>query len=96
MSLSPEERDIAWRDWLDSRPEAVRVIAEHFPPWMSLRVKSTGQKAHIYSFGEREDGTVSIQVTVLHKENPGSLHEVLLGGDGVRVFGLAPSDLEPW
>ena len=94
--MSPEEREIAWREWLKSRPEAVRVVAKRFPPWEPLRVKSTGQKAHIYSFGETPDGRVVIQVNVLHAENPGSIHEALFGGGGVRVFGLAPDDVELW
>jgi hypothetical protein len=93
--MSPDEREIAWHEWLAGRPEHVRVIAEHFPPWEPVRIKSTGQKGHIYSFGERKDGSVCLQVTVRAEENPGSLHSELLP-EGHRVFGLAPDDVELW
>ena len=93
--MTQEEREVAWKDWLLGRPDFVRVVAERFPPWVPVRIKSTGQKAHVYSFGGREDGTVSIQVDVFAEENPDSLHSVFLPG-GHRVFGLDVDDLEPY
>lgn len=93
--MTDTEREAVWREWLATRPENVRLIAEHFPPWVPVRIKSTGQKAHVYSFGEREDGSISIQVNVYADENPDSIHSLLLP-DGHQVFGLAAADLEPW
>ncbi len=72
-----------WKDWVASRPECVRKIAERFEPWSLYRLKSTGQRVTLRSF--YEDGTVS--VFVLGKFNF-LIHERC-------VFGIDPDDLEP-
>ena|SRR5688572_4629343 len=89
------EWERTWRDWLATRPDDVRAIAEHFPPWVPVRIKATGEKGHVYSFGEKEGGGICVQVNVFPDENPDSLHSILLP-EGHRAIGLAPDDLEPW
>ena len=81
--MTPEEQEAAYAIWAAIRPEHVRIVAEQFKPWLAYRIKQTGQVATILAFGESEDGTVSLRVSV----------ENFLGPDH-EVYGLAPNDLE--
>jgi hypothetical protein len=74
-------RNADWINWLRQRPPAVRSVAERFPPWLDYRVKPTGQIAHISSYSEHDDGTVSLKIDVIHPVPVG-------------VFGVPPDDLE--
>ena len=85
--------DKTWRVWLNSLPKSVHLIAEQFPPWVPLRIKRTGQKCHIHSFDELEDGSISLQVGVRPEENPDTFHSLVMP-EGHRVLGLKPTDLE--
>lgn len=76
-----EERE--WREWVASRPESVRVVAERLDPWSLYRMKSTGQRVTVHSFSE--DGTVTVDIT-------GEFNLQLFDS---QVFGIDPDDLEP-
>ncbi len=39
-----EEQVVAWREWLDGRPDYVRQVAQRFDPWTMYRLTSTGQR----------------------------------------------------
>lgn len=76
----------AWKKWLKGRPSHVRAVAERFEPWKLYRMKSTGQRVTVYSFGEGEDKTVTLTVTITGEFN--LIHFAR------NVFGIDPNDLE--
>lgn len=79
----PTEKQIKeWSEWVQSRPDNVRMIAERFTPWTLYKLKSTDQKVGIRSFNE--DGTMSIIVS-------GKYNVVMFDR---CVFGINPDDLE--
>lgn len=80
------EQIAAWNEWVASRPESVRVVAERFDPWTLYRMRSTGHRVTLYSFGEAPDGSVTLTVNVTGEFN-------LVTFDR-QVFGIAPDDLE--
>lgn len=73
----------AWRKWVDSRPPAVKALAERFDPWSLFLLKTTGQRVVVASYSE--DGTVSVNVLA-------AFNAVLFER---TVFGINPDDLEP-
>jgi hypothetical protein len=79
---TPEQEQV-WKEWVASRPDSVRAVAERFEPWSLYRMKSTGQRVTIASIFE--DGTLSVNVT-------GEFNCVMMDR---RVFGINPDDLEP-
>lgn len=79
-----EAEEIAWREWVQSRPDAVRTAAERFDPWSLYTLKSTGQRVLLRSIFE--DGTVSVVVS--ERFNGPLIMER-------KVFGIDPDDLEP-
>src|SRR5579872_7076548 len=83
---SPEQA-CAYRDWVRSRPEHVRVVAERFDPWSLYRLKETGHRVTIYSFSEGKDGRVTLTVNITGQFNAIDFDR--------RVFGINPDDLEP-
>lgn len=86
--MEPSAEQVAeWRGWVSGRPENVRAVAEKFDPWSLYRIKSTGQRVTLVSFGEQEDGDVTLTVNVTGQFN-------LIAFDR-EVFGVEPDDLEP-
>lgn len=84
----PEHGDEqAYLAWVATRPDVVRAVAERFRPWELYRLKSTGHRVYPLSFGEAEDGTVTLTVAVTGEFN-------LITFDR-QVFGIKPDDLEP-
>ena len=82
----PAEPEIkAWHDWVAERPDAVRLVAERFNPWTLYRLTTTGHRVSLYSFGETEDGGVTMTVDVLGRFNVVAFER--------RVFGIDPDDL---
>lgn len=77
----------AWNAWVAERPPNVRAVAERFEPWSLYRMKSTGQRVTVVSFGEGEDGTVTLTVNIT-----GQFNFTLFDR---QVFGIDPDDLEP-
>ena len=86
LATSTSEEERAYRNWVASRPENVRAVAERFDPWCLYRMKSTGHRVTLYSFSESEDGKITLTVDVLGDYN-------LLIFER-RVFGIDPDDLE--
>jgi hypothetical protein len=77
----------AWNAWVTERPERVRQVAERFTPWTLYRMKSTGQRVVLCSFGESTDDTpVTLTVSVTGKFNAVAFER--------NVFGIPPEDLE--
>ena len=76
-----------WNAWVRKRPPAVRTVAERFDPWSLYRMKSSGQRVTIVSFGEHEDGSVTLTVNVTGQFNFVTFDR--------SVFGVDPDDLEP-
>jgi len=77
------EQEKEWAEWVASRPDKVRAVAERFPPWELYRMKSTGQRVTVASYSE--DGTVSVNVSA-------DFNVTLFERN---VFGIDPDDLEP-
>lgn len=77
------EQEQGYLEWVASRPDVVRVIAERFDPWTLYRMKSTGSRVTLASFNE--DGTVRVDVSA---DFNFTLFER-------SVFGVDPDDLEP-
>jgi hypothetical protein len=77
------EQEALWKEFVSSRPEVVRKVAERFFPWELYRLKDTDQRVTMYSFSE--DGTMSVIVS-------GQYNFTMFDR---RVFGVDPDDLEP-
>lgn len=80
------EQEAAWKEWVAARPDNVRVVAERFDPWSLYRMKSTGHRVTLASFGEGADGAVTLRVRVT-----GHFNVVVFDRE---VFGVDPNDLE--
>jgi hypothetical protein len=83
---TPEQKT-EWNAWVASRPACVRKVAKRFDPWSLYRMKSTGHRVTLYSFGEAEDGNVTLTIVVSAEFNMLAFER--------RVFGIDPDDLEP-
>lgn len=81
------EQEAGYAAWVAARPESVRVVAERFTPWDLYRMKSTGHRVTIASFGEQQDGRVTLTVSVRAEFNAIMFER--------NVFGIDPDDLEP-
>lgn len=81
------EQERKWKKWVEGRPENVRSVAERFDPWSLYRLKSTGQRVTVYSFGEEKDGSVTLTVDIT-----GEFNYIVFDR---QVFGIDPNDLEP-
>lgn len=79
------EQERARREWVASRPEAVRDVAERFEPWSLYRLKGSGSRVTVYSFQETEPVTMTVNVS-------GQFNAVMFER---QVFGVKPEDLEP-
>jgi hypothetical protein len=76
-----------WRNWVASRPECVRKVAERFEPWSLYRLKATGQRVTVFSFWQTKENIVTLTVNVSGKFNAVALER--------QVSCIDPSDLEP-
>jgi hypothetical protein len=80
-----KELEDDWDRWVAERPPAVRMVAEKFKPWKLYRLKSSGHRVTIVSFGEHQDGaTLTVAVT-------GDFNFVI---NDRTVFGIKPDDME--
>lgn len=77
------EDEASWNEFVRTRPDVVRRIAERLKPWELYRLKTTGQRVTLYSISE--DGTVTVDIT-------GEYNATLFD---CQVFGINPDDLEP-
>jgi hypothetical protein len=89
MTDLTQEQMAQWESWLAGRPADVVELARRLPPWTLYRIKSTGQVAQIVSYGEMEDGSVTITANVWRDDIPGM--EALFAR---QVFGMNPDDFE--
>ena len=81
-----DEMKAEWAEFVASRPDVVRKVAERFNPWTLYRIGKDGHRVTLYSFGEHEDGSVTLSVNVTGEFNCVMFER--------RVFGIKPEDLE--
>lgn len=81
-----KEQLAGWKAWVAERPDNVRQVAESFEPWSLYRMKDTGQRCTLVSFGEGEDGSVTLTVNIT-----GEFNAVIFDRS---VFGVDPDSLE--
>ena len=81
-----EESRQSWAEWVASRPEKIRAVAEKLFPWKLYRMKGSGHRVTLYSIDEEESGKISLQVDVTGEFNFVAFER--------RVFGVDPDDLE--
>ena len=84
----PSEEELTeWREWLASRPQNVRDVAEKLEPWKLYRLNSSGNRVLIMSFGEPVDPAepVTVRAAVL-----GLFNRIVFERS---VFGILPSEL---
>ena len=82
-----KEEIAAWEEFVQSRPEKVRVVAEKFKPWKLYLNKPSNHRCVLYSFSENgENDPVTMTVDITGEYNL-ILHDR-------RVFGVKPEDLE--
>lgn len=82
---TPEQKT-EWNQWVAERPDNVRRVAERFNPWTLYRHKDTDQRVTLYSFGEQEDGGVTVTVDITSQFNLIMFNR--------QVFGVDPDNLE--
>lgn len=82
-----DEERAQYAAWVAERPPTVRAIAERFQPWELYRIKPNGHRVVVLSFGEAEDGSVTLTVLV-----GGHFNRVMFER---QVFGINPDELEP-
>lgn len=82
MAKIQEIDEVAWREWVASRPESVQKLCRQLPPGRLYRLKTSGHRVTLYSYAE--DGTVTVNVT-------GEYNAVTFER---QVFGIKPEDLE--
>ena len=84
--VEPTAEEIAsYQAWVAERPPAVKAVAERFKPWALYRLTTTGHRVTVRSFGEGDDGAVTLIVRV-----SGDFNVVTFERD---VFGISPDDL---
>ncbi len=82
MAKIQEIDEVAWREWVASRPESVQKLCRQLPLGRLYRLKTSGHRVTLYSYAE--DGTVTVNVT-------GEYNAVTFER---QVFGIKPEDLE--
>ncbi len=82
-----KKQEKGWKTWVQKRPPNVRAVAERFELWSLYRMAPTGSRVTIASFGEAEDGTVTLTVTISAQFNMVMFER--------NVFGVNPDDLTP-
>jgi hypothetical protein len=81
---SPTEEELAsWREWVSSRPPAVKALCEKLPPWHYYDMPKTGQIVTVEAYSE--NGTVRVNVVGDQISIPAIV--------SFDVFGVPPDDL---
>jgi hypothetical protein len=70
-----------WTDWVATRPPEIQEMCKRWPPDRLYRMRDTGQRVTLLSYGE--DGTVRVSLT-------GQYNLVTFDRE---VFGINPNDL---
>ena len=71
-----------WRAWLSGRPQVIQEMAASHPPHLLYRLKSTGQRVTLLSYGEDRKCRVLVS------------GEYNLVAHERQVFGISIDDLE--
>lgn len=102
------EQRRTWAEWLATRPEHVRIVAERFAPWTMWRHRPTGVRARVISFteirhdcGEHKRGDVALRMRVISGRfslpiafaAPCQLPD---GFEVAELTGVLQSEVEPW
>jgi len=74
-----------WEDILQDLHPRVRDTMRRYPPWASVRMRSTGEYVRLVSLDEQPDGEFTLTVVVLCRLHKAPLH---------RVFGIPLGDIE--
>ena len=77
-----DEQKRLWSEWLETRPQIIRDMAERIKPNVLYRLKSSGHRVFPVSYNE--NGTVTVAVT-------GEFNRVFFER---HVFGISQDDLE--
>jgi hypothetical protein len=79
MELTAEQKQ-EWENWLATRPQVIKELAQKFPPGEYIMkagapygLSCAGTKVQMHSY--HEDGTVSVVVLAEHKTAEGLEHE---------------------
>ena len=78
-----KKQESAWKRWVAKLPPIPRAVAEKFDGITLYRLKTTGQRVTVESYGD--DGTVTVNVSGRFNLTPFERD----------VFGIDPADLEP-
>jgi hypothetical protein len=79
----PTEKQLrGWKRWVRKLPKQVRGVAERFEPWSLYRLKTTGHRVTVHSFGD--DATITVIVS-------GRWNKVAFER---QVFGIQADELE--
>lgn len=83
------EQEAGYAEWVASRPEAIRAVAERLNPWTLYRMEPTGQRVTVVSLAESEEerGRVTLTVSVSSEFNLTMFDR--------NVFGVDPNSLTP-
>lgn len=82
MAVLFELDEVAWKEWVTTRPPVIQKMCERLRPNVLYRLKTTGQRVTVYSLNE--NGTVTVNITGEYN---------LIDFDR-QVFGINPDDLE--
>lgn len=82
-------QEARWREWVASRPDEVRAVAERFTPWDLYRLKTTGQLVVVRGFAEPNAPNEAVTLTVIAPQ------EFNVVPADIMVLGIDPADMEP-
>ena len=91
MGEPTTEQLAEWEAWLAERPPEIVEVARRLPPWQEYRYTETGQRAQLYSYGEGNDGRVTITAVLWRDDFP----EAMIPLTARTVFGLDPAHFVP-
>lgn len=96
MAKVREMNEEGWREWVATRPESVQKLCVRLPPDRLYRMKSTGQRVTLLSYGEDDTlrVNVSAEYNAVHFRAPGIRRQRGRSGgmrstDSGRTYGRA-------
>jgi hypothetical protein len=81
MAIVRALNQVAWAEWVASRPPGIQTMCEKWPPDRLYRMEPTGQRVLLHSY--EEDGTVTVDIL-------GTFNALVCER---RVFGIDPASL---
>lgn len=83
----PTLKEIKTTEWYKTRPTAIKKLICKFPPFSTVIIKSTRQKAYMYSYFN--NGTLKLAIDPQENKDVGNaLNEPYM------VFGYKPEDIK--